>query len=132
MRSMTSVMGNFSRFSLRRPAEEAEIIIQRFRQKTFFGVGAEGGAAIALAHFAAVGVQDERDVRKLWRFHAERVKERDMLGRVAQMIFAADDVGDAHVQVVDDVHKMKHRSAVGTNSRIGNQGSSSLAIAIRN
>ena len=68
---------------------------------------------VALAHLGAVAVQDERDVRVMRRFDAEGLEERDVLGGVAQVIFAADDVRDVHLQIVNDVDEMKHRLAVG-------------------
>ncbi len=51
-------------------------------------------------------------MRVVRRRHAERAKERDVLGGVAQVVFAADDVGDAHLEVVDDVDEMEHRLAI--------------------
>ena len=46
------------------------------------------------------------------RRHAERAEERDVLGGVAQVVLAANDVRDAHFQIVHDVDEMKHRLAV--------------------
>src|ERR1035437_5914728 len=104
---------NFFEIILGRPAEQAEVIVHGFGQKTFVEIRRERGAAVALAHLAAVGVQDERDVRILGRLDAEGAEEGDVLGGVAQMIFAANDVRDAHFEIVHDVDKMKHGLAVG-------------------
>ena len=46
------------------------------------------------------------------RLHAKRLEERDVLGGVAQVVLAADDVRDVHFQIVNDVDEMKHRLAV--------------------
>ena len=51
-------------------------------------------------------------MRILGRLHAERAEERDMLGGVAQMIFTANDVRDAHLQIVHDVDEVEHRLTV--------------------
>ena len=48
------------------------------------------------------------------RLHAERLEQRDVLGGVAQMVLAADDVGDVHLQIVNHIHEMKHRLAVAS------------------
>ena len=48
------------------------------------------------------------------RFDAERAKQRDVFGGVAQVILAANDVRDAHVEVVHDVDEVEDRLAVGT------------------
>ena len=61
----------------------------------------------------AVAVQDERDVRVLRRLDAERAEQRDVLGGVAQVILAANDVRDAHLQIVHDVDEVEHGLAVG-------------------
>jgi len=54
------------------------------------------------------------------RLHAKRLEKRDVLGGVAQVILAADDVRDVHFQIVNDVHQMKHRLAVrALNDEIG-------------
>jgi hypothetical protein len=47
------------------------------------------------------------------RRHAKRLEQRDVLGGVAQMILAADDVGDVHFEVVNDVDEVEHGLAVG-------------------
>ncbi len=97
---------------LGRPAEEAEEIHHGFGQKPVVEIAGERRAFVALAHLGAVGVQDERDVRVMRRLDAERLEERDVLGGVAQMVFAADDVGDVHFQIVNDVDEMEHGLAV--------------------
>src|ERR1039458_330153 len=54
------------------------------------------------------------------RLPPKRLEERDVLGGVAQMILAADDVRDIHFQIVNDVYEMKHRLAVrAQNDEIG-------------
>ena len=99
---------------LGRPAEQAEIVHHRRRQITAVHVSRKRRALVALAHLGTILVHDERDVPIARRLCAERAKERDVLGRVRQMILAPDDVGDAHFQIIHHVHEMKHRLAVRT------------------
>ena len=96
----------------RRPAEQAEVIAHRFRQKTFREISAHARADVALAHLRAVLVQDQRDVREARRLRAERAIELDVLRRIREMILAADDVGDLHLDVVDHIHEVENPRAV--------------------
>ena len=105
--------GKFFGVVLGRPAEEAEVIDNGFGQKSVVEVAGEGRALVALAHLRAVAVQDERDVRVMRRRHAERLEQRDVLGGVAQVVLAANDVRDVHFQIVNDIDEMEHRLAVG-------------------
>ena len=43
---------------------------------------------------------------------AERPEEQDVLGRVGDVVLAADDVADRHVGVVDDDHEVVERRAI--------------------
>ena len=97
---------------LRRPAEQTKIIHHCCREETVVQVSRERCAHVALAHLRAVLVQDERDVCVLRRLDSERAEERDVLGRVRQMILAADDVRDAHLQIINHVYEVKHGHAV--------------------
>ena len=47
------------------------------------------------------------------RWYAERLEQCDVLGGVAQVVLAANDVRDAHLQVVHDVDEMEHGLTVG-------------------
>ena len=48
---------------------------------------------------------------------AERLIKLDVLRRVREVILAANDVGDPHVDVIDHVHKMENPAAVRTPDR---------------
>mgnify|MGYP003574932526 CR=1 FL=1 len=104
---------NFAIF-LRRPAKEVKIIDHRFGGVTPFHVGGQGGALVALAHFAALRVENERNMGVSRRLDAERFEEGEVLGRVGEMIFAADHVGNFHFEIVHDVDEMKDGLAVRT------------------
>ena len=47
-------------------------------------------------------------MRVVGRRRTERAKNLDVLGRIRKMIFAANDVGNFHLEVVDHIHKMKN------------------------
>ena len=47
------------------------------------------------------------------RLVAQRLPEQLLLGRVGQVLLAADHVGDAHRDVVDDVGQQEHGRTVG-------------------
>ncbi len=57
---------------------------------------------MALAELGAVGPVDHRDVGEARRLGTDRAVELGLAEGVGQMVVAADDVGDAHVDVVDD------------------------------
>ena len=43
---------------------------------------------------------------------AEGTEQGQMLGGVAQVVLAADDMGDVHLQIVHHINQMKHRLPV--------------------
>src|SRR5205823_13733563 len=55
---------------------------------------------------------DQRNVGVMRRRRAERAENLDVLGRVREMIFAANDVRDFHLEVVDHIYEMKNPRAV--------------------
>ena len=79
-----------------------------------------GDVGIAFAHLGSVNVENHWDVGVPGWLDTERAEQCDMLRRVREMIFAANDVGDLHFDVVHDVDKMEHRVAVtADNDKIG-------------
>ena len=59
-----------------------------------------------LAELGAVGAVDQRDMGEARRLGAERMVELGLAEGVGQVVVAADDMGDAHVDVVD--HDREH------------------------
>ena len=57
--------------------------------------------------------EDQRQVREPRQRRAERLVEENLARRVGDVVVAADDVGDAHVHVVDDDAEVVDRRAVG-------------------
>ena len=95
------------------PAEPDQIIAQRRRQIAHGAIGVDAERTVALRQFRAVGAVDQRDMRHYRHRPAERVVDLFLPGGVGQMIVAADDMGHAHVVVVDDDRQLVGRRAVG-------------------
>ncbi len=91
-----------------RPAEPHEIVEQRVRQVAVVAILHHADRAVALAEFLPVRAEDHRQVRETRYRGAERLVDVDLARRVVDVVVAADHVGDAHVDVVDD-----HREVVG-------------------
>ena len=91
------------------PAEEREVVDQRLGDEAFVDVGVDRGLALALAHLRAVRVEDERQVREARHVVAQRSEQEDVLGRVREVVLAADDVGHLHRRVVDDDREVVQR-----------------------
>ena len=94
------------------PAEPHQIVAQRRRQIAHRPIGIDAERAVALRQLRAVRAVDQRDMRHRRQLPAERVVDLLLPRGVDQMIVAADDVGDAHVVVVDH-----HRQHVGRRCR---------------
>ena len=91
-----------------RPAQPHQVVQQRMRQITILAVLHHAHGAVALGQFLPVRPQDHRQVREARHRRAERFVQIDLARRVVDMIVATDDLGDAHVDVVDH-----HREVVG-------------------
>ena len=76
-------------------------------------IGLDAERAVALRELGAVGAVDQRDVRHARHAPAERLVDLRLARGVGQMVVAADDVGHAHVVVVDDDGEHVGRRAVG-------------------
>ena len=97
----------------RRPTEEREKIPEGFGEKTFVFVGADAGGPMALRKAVAVGAENQRHVRENRRLGAERAINQHLLRRVGNVIGAANDVRDAHVDVIDHDAELIGGHAVG-------------------
>ena len=65
--------------------------------------------AITLAELFALVIQDERNVAEDRRLLAKRIVELDVLGRVGEVILAADHMRELHFDVVHHIHKMENK-----------------------
>ncbi len=92
----------------RAPAEQRQVVVQRLRQDALGAELFHRGGAGALGEALLVGPQDQRQVAKHRHLPAQRLEKWDVLGGVREVVLAADDVGDAHVDIVAD-----HRHVIG-------------------
>ncbi len=97
---------------LRGPAEHTEVVADGLRSVTGVEVGGDAGSLVAFAHFGAILVEDEWNVGVTRRGSPEDFEEFEVLGGVGEMVFAANDVGDLHFDVIDDIHEMENPRAV--------------------
>jgi hypothetical protein len=84
------------------PAEPQKIVEQGFGEDAHLAIVVDAERAVALAELGAVGAVDQRDVGVGRLRPAHCPDDRQLAEGVVEMIVAADDVGDAHVMVVDD------------------------------
>ena len=96
------------------PAEPQQVIVERLGQDAeLVAIGFDAERAVALRQLGAVGAVDQRDVRIDRLGPAHRADDRQLAEGVVEMVVAADDVGHAHVVVVDDDREHVGRRAVG-------------------
>ncbi len=96
-----------------RPAEEAEVVGDGFGDVAFVDVVRDRGAAVAFAQLLTGLVEDEGNVGELGRSGSESLVEFDVFGSVGEVVLAADDVGHAHFDIVDDVDEVEDPGAIG-------------------
>ena len=95
------------------PAQAEEVIGQRFGQDAeLVAIGLDAERAVALRELRAVRAVDEGDMGVDRLRPAHRADDGELAEGVVEMIVAADDVGDAHVVIVDDDGEHVGRRAV--------------------
>ena len=87
----------------------------RLRGIALFAIGQERGAAIPLAHFCPIAVQDERDVSIARGGRFESAKERHVLRGIGEVVFTANHMSHLHLEIVHDVAEMENGLAVRAN-----------------
>ena len=90
----------------RRPAEQGHVVGQGLGHVAHAAEIAHGGHAIALGKLAALLVEDQGGVGEQWGGGAEGLVEQQLLGRVGDVVLAADHVADGHGGVIDHDHKV--------------------------
>ena len=95
-----------------RPPEQGQVVDERLADEALGAVVVDRRLALALAHLRPVGVEDERQVGERRHLVAERPEQQDVLGRVRDVVLAADDVGHLHRRVVDDDGEVVQRRPV--------------------
>ena len=94
-----------------RRADPRQHVEQRHRLDPFLAqmLGAVGAEPLRQL---ALGGDEQRLVRELRRLGAERLEHLDLRGAVRHMVLAANDVGDAEVDVVDHARQQIEPAAV--------------------
>ena len=95
------------------PAQPGQIVAHGLGQIAHLGVLMDRLGAVAFRQLGAVGAVDQRDVGEGRPGPAQRVVDQALARGVVQVVVAADDVGHAHVVVVDDHGQIVGRRAVG-------------------
>ena len=85
-----------------RPAQAGEEIDHRLGEKPFLRVMHDADRAMTLGQLGSIGAQNRRQVSVDRRLGAERADHVDLARSVVDVVVAADDVGDLHVEIVDD------------------------------
>src|SRR5699024_870532 len=75
--------------------------------------GHDADRPVALGQPGAVVAENHRYVGELGRLDIERAIDIDLARRVVDVIVAADDQVDAHVEIVDDYGKVVGRRTIG-------------------
>ena len=94
-------------------SQERDVVVDRLGQVTRLPKLLHRGRAVALGQLAAVGTEQERQVGVDGRLRPERLEHQQLLGRVGEVVLAADDVGDPGIEVVDGHREVVDRSTVG-------------------
>ena len=94
------------------PAEPHQVVAHGDGEVAHRPIGIDAERAVALGELGAVRPVDQRNVRHHRHGPAERVVDLLLARGVGEMIVAADDVGDAHVVVVDHDREHVGRRAV--------------------
>ena len=98
----------------RPPAQQGEVVAHRGSEEAARLVVGDGDVVAPLGELLALLVDQQRQVGEDGqRPELERLPEQDVARRVADVVLAADDVGDAHVGVVDGVGHDEQRCAGG-------------------
>ena len=94
------------------PAEPREIIAHRVRQIAHGAVGLDTERAMPLGELGAIRPVDQRNMREGRNVPAHGVIELRLPRRVGEVVVAADNMGDAHVVIVDHDGEHVGRRAV--------------------
>src|SRR5271154_5630070 len=84
------------------PTEPQQVIAQRLGQIAHVAIGLDTQRAMPLRELGAVRAVDQRDMSEFRDRPVERAVDLYLAESVTEMLVAADDMGDAHVMVVDD------------------------------
>jgi len=97
-----------------RPTEAGKEVDHCLGQVAGVSVLEERGRTMPFGELLPIVPKQHRNVRKSWHWLPECLEEKDVLGRVVQVIIAADDVADLHVRIVNDDGEVVDETPVGT------------------
>ncbi len=100
------------------PSQESNKVDHGFFEVAFLNIVFGGHVALAFAEFAAVGVEEQREVSKLGCVPPEGFVEPQVFWSGRQPFFAANHVGDFHFVVVHYVGEVVSGEAVGLNQHL--------------
>ena len=97
------------------PAEQRKVVDERLGQVALLAKEHQVGfRVLAFGQLGPVFGEDQRHVGESKRpVIAERVDEHQLIGRVGEMLLAADHVGDLHRRVIDRACKLIGRKSIG-------------------
>ncbi len=95
------------------PSKPHQIVQEGLGQIAFVAILHDAHGAMTLREPRAVFSENHRDVRVDRQGRVEGAQDVDLPWRVVQVIVAADDMGDAHVHVIDDDGEVVGGRAVG-------------------
>ena len=95
------------------PAQAGQIVAQGLGQIALVGIVAHGLGTVALGQLGPVGTVDQRDMGEGRLGKVQGLIDQGLTGGIVQVVIAANDVGDAHVVVIDDDCQIVGRRSVG-------------------
>ena len=102
----------------RRPAKQRQEVYHGRRQISQRLVLIDRCRAVALAHFAAIFTQNQRNVAECRQGQAQRLVDQDLAGRIRQMFFGPNDMGDFHQGIVQHYGVIVYRQTIGLDDHI--------------
>ena len=101
---------HFTRAAARRPAQQDQVIGERFRQHAHLAKVGNRRRPVALGQPLAVAAENGGKVRELRHGPVESLIQRHLFRRIGEMVVAADDVGNLHQRIVDDDYVVVNRN----------------------
>ncbi len=108
------------------PAQPQQIVPERLGQIAHGAVFLHAQRAVALRHLLPVGPVDQRDMGETRHGPAQRPVDLALAEGVVEMVVAADDMGDRHVEIVHH-----HREIIGGRT-VGAQDDEIVQLLVRN
>ena len=111
---LDELLGRKHFFVAVRPAQPREIVDERLGKIAVLFVLHHADRAVSLGQALAIGTENHRNVCELRQRRAERFEDVDLARRVVDVVVAADNVRDVHVQIVHHHAEIVRGHAIGT------------------